>query len=94
MIFTADYAIRAALGRLQPFEQDRLRHGLGWWAPEMRAHWSRLWTAITSKPGDILHAALNIPVEWTRADPSRAVKLAVIDQGIAWALVVALVWHM
>lgn len=34
-------------GRLDDHDRKRLRHGLGWWAPEMRLHWVRAWLALT-----------------------------------------------
>jgi len=71
--------------RLQPFERDMVRHGLGMWAPEMRPHWSRLFN-VWRNPRDISHALVNIPVEWAKLDPQRAVKFGILDQFFFWCV--------
>jgi hypothetical protein len=84
-LFTAIWAIKAALGKLGPKDRERLAHGLGLWAPDMREHWQRL----REKPNG--HALINIGTEWFRKDPQRAFKVS-FDSGWAVAGVVALVF--
>jgi hypothetical protein len=61
-------------------DRERVRYGLGLWAPEMRPHWHRLFHDFS------LHAYANIWTEWCRDDPQRAWKVmsAVIDVLAVW----------
>lgn len=71
--------------RLEPFERDMVRYWFGWTSPAMKPHWRRLLN-VWKDPKDISHALINLPVEWARLDPQRAVKFGIIDQFVFWVL--------
>lgn len=67
-------------------DRGRLRHALGWLAPEMEPHWRRLEAGEESW----FHCAKNVASEWCRLDPQRCVKLQAVL--VAVLLMVAVAW--
>lgn len=85
-MFTLIWLIQWALGKIEDHDLDRLRHGLGLWSPEMRAHWRRLFTAPSG------HAFINIWTEWTRLDAQRAGKVYFDMATVAFLTGLAVAW--
>ena len=81
---------KVMLGFGSEHDRQRVAHGLGWWAPEMRPHWQRLWADIRYLDWrDGQHAITNISTEWVRLDAQRAQKfyLTIIAGLLVWLAV-------
>lgn len=89
-MFSLVWFIRYLFNDLQPFEQRLVADFLGLRSSAMRPHWSRLRRALTNDWRDLGHALINVPVEWAKLDPQRAVKVGILDQAFVWMVIVVL----
>lgn len=86
-MFSLVWFIRYLFNDLQPFEQHLVADFLGLRSSAMRPHWNRLRWALTNDWRDLGHALINVPVEWAKLDPQRAVKVGILDQAFVWMVI-------
>lgn len=74
LLLSALSFVRQSVAPDDLLDAERSRNFFGWLAPQMEAHWARLFNRQHHQYGSFNHSAKNVLAEWVALDPQRAGK--------------------